>query len=103
MLCKFLVAIVWLFADDLELLFDFLDFESDLVRPHCGNIANGMLANVLKTKCLIFRGIVSGLLGEAIENVMHQNDIKIIISPEFKKNNHFSKELSKAQYEYFLF
>ena len=42
----FLDAIVWLFADDLKLLFDSLDFESDLVRLHSWNIANGMLAKV---------------------------------------------------------
>ena len=69
----FLDAVVWLFADDLKLLYDSLDFESDLVRLHSCNIANGMLANVLKTKCLIFRGNVSVLLGdEVVENVKHQ-------------------------------
>ena len=99
---KFLDAIVWLFADDLKLLFDSLDFESDLVRLHSWNIANGMLANVLKTKCLIFRGNVSVLLDdEVVGNVKHQKDLGIIISHDFKWNNHLSKKLTKAQNLYF--
>ena len=99
----FLDAIVWLFADDLKLLFDSLDFESDLVRLHSWNIANGMLANVLKTKCLIFRGNVSVLLGdEVVENVKHQKDLGIIISHDFKWTNHLSKKLTKAQNLYFF-
>ena len=99
----FLDAIVWLFADDIKLLFDSLDFESDLVRLHSWNIANGMLANVLKTKCLIFRGNVSVLLGdEVVENVKHQKDLGIIISHDFKWTNHLSKKLTKAQNSYFF-
>ena len=99
----FLDAIVWLFADDLKLLFDSLDFESDLVRLHSWNIANGMLANVLKTKCLVFRGSVSVLLGdEVVENVKHQKDLGLIISHDFKWNNHLSLKLSKAQNLYFF-
>ena len=69
----FLDAIVWLFADDPKLLFDSLNFESDLVSLRSWNIANRMLANVPKTKCLIFRGNVSVLLGDdVIGNLNHQ-------------------------------
>ena len=94
----FLDAIVWIFADDLKLLFDSLDFESDIVRLHSWNIANGNLANVLKTKFPIFRGNVSVLLGDkVIENVKHQKDLGIIISHDFKWTNHLSKKLTKAQ------
>ena len=100
----FLDVIVWLSADNLKLLFDSLDFESDLVRLHSWNIANGMLANVHKSKCLIFRGNVSVLLGdEVIENVKHQKDLGIIISHDFKWTNHLSKKLTKAQNLYFSF
>ena len=100
----FLDAIVWLFADDLKLLFDSLDFESDLVRLHSWNIANWMLANVLKTKSPIFRGNVSVLLGdEVVENVKHQKDLGIIISHDFKWTNHLSKKLTKAQNLLFFF
>ena len=99
----FLDAIVWLFAYDLKLMFDSLDFESDLVRLHSWNIANGMLANVLKTKCLIFSGNISVLLGdEVVENVKHQKDLGIIISHDFKWTNLLSKKLSKAQNVYFF-
>ena len=99
----FLDAIAWLFADDLKLLFDSLDFESDLVRLHSWNIANGMLANVLKTKCVTFRGNISVLLGnDVIENVKYQKDLGIIISHDLKWNNHLSTKLSKAQNLYFF-
>ena len=99
----FLDAIVWLFADDLRLLFDSLDFESDLVRLQSWNIANGMLTNVLKTKCLIFRGNVSVLLGdEGFENVKHQKDLGVIISHDFKWTNSLSKKMTKAQNLYFF-
>ena len=98
----FIDAIVWLFADDLKLLFDSLDFESDLVRLHSWNIANGMLANVLRTKCLIFRCNVSVLLGdEVVENVKHQKDLGIIISHDFKWTYHLSMKLTNAQILYF--
>ena len=98
----FLDAISWLFADDVELLFQSLDFESDLVRLHFWNITNGMLANVLKTKCLVFRGNVSVLLDEVIENVKHQKDLGIIISHDFRWTNQLSKKLTKAQNLYFF-
>ena len=99
----FLDAIVWLFADDRKLLFDSLDFESDLVRLHSWNIANGMLANVHRSKCLIFRSNVSVLLGdEVVESVKHQKDLGIIISHDFKWTNHLSKKLTKAKNLYFF-
>ena len=99
----FLDATVWLSADGLKLLLDSLDFDSDLVRLHSWNIANAMLANVLKTKCPIFRGIVSVLLGdEDIEIVKHHKDLGIIISHDFNWTSQLSK-LSKAQDLYFSF
>ena len=99
----FLDDFVWVFADDHKLLFDSLDFESDLVRLQSWNIAKGMLANVLKTKWLIFRGNLSVLLGdEIVENVKHQKDLGIIISHDFKWTNHLSRKLTKAQNLYFF-
>ena len=69
----FLDAIPWLFADELKLLLDSSNFEADLVRLHSWNLPNGILVNLLKTKCVVLRGDVSVFLSEEpIENVKHQ-------------------------------
>ena len=71
----FLDAISRLFADNLNCVFNSIIFESDLVRLHFWNIANRVLANVLKTKYLSIRGDVSVFLGnDPFENIKHQKD-----------------------------
>ena len=52
----FLDAMIWLFADDLKLLFSSLNFHNDLTRLYNWNLSNGMIANLGKTNCLNFRG-----------------------------------------------
>ena len=52
----FLDSIPWLFADDLKVLFMSLNFQNDLSRLWNWNIANGMVANLGKTKYLAIKG-----------------------------------------------
>ena len=59
----------WLLADELKLLFNSLNSERDLLCLNWCNLANGMPANVLKTKCVVLHGDVSLFLSnELIEN-----------------------------------
>ena len=70
----FLDSIPWLFADDLKILFTSLNFQNDLSRLWNWNIANGMIANLDKTKCLAIKGQPMVFLGstEPLENVTLQ-------------------------------
>ena len=52
----FLDFMVWLFSDDLELLFSNFHFHADHWRLYSRNLMNGMIINFDKTKCLHFSG-----------------------------------------------
>ena len=71
----FLDCIAWLFADDLKLLFRSLNFENDIARLALWNLSNGMVANAIKTKCLLLSGDVSIQFGdEMIGNISLHKD-----------------------------
>ena len=94
----FLDSVPWLFADGLKVLFTSLNFHNDLSRLWNWNIANGMIANLDKTKCLAIKGQPIVFLGstEALETVkLHKdlglglyfsNDLKWVINVEIQLN-----------------
>ena len=99
----FLNALCWLYADDLKLLFDSLNFFADLTRLTNWNISNGVLVNASKTKCICFKGIVNVTFEDIlIDNVIAHSDLGVIISPTLKWDPHLSQKLAKATKSFFL-
>ena len=94
---------VWLFADDLNMLFTDLNFHDDLWRLYSWNICNGMIANACKTKCLHFNGSakISTTQHEVLENVSSHKDLGLYISNDLKWGFHVTSKLCKARQCFF--
>ena len=93
----FLDCLAWMFADDLKLLFTSLNFHNDLSRLYNWNIANGMIANLDKTKCLNLKGSSSVEMNRhLLDNVAHIKDLGIIVSNNLKWTEHVLTKLNNA-------
>ena len=81
----FTACLAWMFADDLNLIFTSLNFYNGLLRLYNWNIANGMSANLDKTKCLNLKGSSSVEMNRhLLDNVAHIKDLGIIVSYNLK-------------------
>jgi len=101
----FLDCIPWAFADDLKLLFSSLNFADDLTRLNNWNIANGMLVNASKSKCLYYHGkqkLLLSISDEPIECVALHQDLGLHINNSLRWNSHTSLKISKARRSFFL-
>ena len=88
-------CLAWMFADDLKLLFTSLNFHNDLSRLYNWNIANGMIANLDKTKCLNLKGSSSVEMNcHLIDNVAHIKNLGIIVSNNLKWTEHVLTKLN---------
>ena len=93
----FIDSIPWLFADDLKLFFQSLNFHDDLARLHSWNIAIGMLANSAKSKSLVFCGTVLVTINnEPIENVKSHKDLEVYFQSDLKWTTHLKFKLANA-------
>ena len=99
----FLDSMLWLFADDLKMLFTNLNFHDDLRRLYSWNICNGMIANACKTKCLHFNGSakISTTQHEVLGNVSSHKDLDVYISNDLKWGFHVTSKLCKARQCFF--
>ena len=95
----FLDSMVWLFADDIKILFTNLNFHDDLWLLYSWNIYNGMIANACKAKCLHFNGSakISTTQHEVLENVSSQRDLGLYIINDLKWGLHVTSKLCKAR------
>ena len=90
-------CLAWMFADDLKLLFTSLNFHNDLLRLYNWNIANVMIANLDKTKCLNLKGSSSVEMNHhLLDNVAHIKDLGIIVSNNLKWTEHVLTKLNNA-------
>ena len=83
----FLDCIPYHFADDLNMLFDSLNFDNDLTQLQHWNLEIGMILNSLKLKVLVLSCSVTPTLilcDEGIETVESYKDLVIIIDKKFK-------------------
>ena len=93
----FVDCLAWMFADDLKLFFTSSNFHYDLSRLYNWNIANGMIANLDKTKCLNLKGSSSVEMNRhLLDNVAHIKDLGIIVSNNLKWTEHVLTKLNNA-------
>ena len=93
----FVYCLAWMFADDIKLLFKSLNFHNDLSRLYNWNIANGMIANLDKTKSLNLKGSSSVEMNcHLLDNVAHIKDLGIIVSNNLKWTEHVLTKLNNA-------
>ena len=98
----FLDAMIWLFADDLKLLFSSLNFHNDLTRLYNWNLSNGMIANLGKTNCLNFRGLTSVTMNDCLlKKVEYTKDLGIIVSHSLKWTASVQMRVTKAQRSFY--
>ena len=98
-------CIPWAFADDLKLLFSSLNFAADLTRLNNWNIANAMLVNASKSKCLYYHGkqkLLLSISDEPIECVALHQDLGLHINNYLRWNSHTSLKILKARRSFFL-
>ena len=95
----FLDCTPWLFANDLKLLFNSLNFHNDSARLSNWNVSDGMIANSSKTKCLPFAGKPAVLLiaSESLENVKRHKNLSLFIASDLKWPSHEQILLNKAR------
>ena len=95
----FLDSMVWLFADDLKMLFTNLNLHDDLWRLYSWNICNGMIANACKTKYLHFNGSakISTTQHGVLEIVSSHKDLGLYISNDLKWGFHVTSKLCRAR------
>ena len=99
----FLDSIPWLFADDLKVLFMSLNFQNDLSRLWNWNIANGMVANLGKTKYLAIKGHPIVYFGSTqLKNVILQKDLGLYIANDLKWVSHVGIKLATARRAFYL-
>ena len=93
----FLDCMVWLFADDLKLLFSNLNFHDDLWRLYSRNLINGMIINSDKTKCLHFSGTAQITFPPdlLLENVNSHKDLGVYDGYDLKWNLHVTKKCTR--------
>ena len=95
-------AMIWLFADDLNLLFSSLNFHNDLTRLYNWNLSNGMIANLGKTNCLNFRGLTSVTMNDCLlKEVEYTKDLGIIVSHSLKWTDSVQMRVTKAQRSFY--
>ena len=99
----FLDSIPWLFADDLKVLFMSLNFQNDISRLWNWNIANGMVANLGKTKYLAIKGHPIVYFGSTqLKNVILQKDLGLYIANDLKWVSHVGIKLATARRAFYL-
>ena len=93
-------CITYLLADDLNMLFESLNFDNDLTQLQHWNLEIGMTLNRLKTKVLVISCSVTPTLficDNGIETVESYKDRAIIIDKEFKWNKHSDAKLVSSR------
>ena len=95
---------IWLFVDDLKLLFSSLNFHNDLTRLYSWNLSNGMIANLGKTNCSNFKGLTSVTMNDCLLNkVEYTKDLGIIVSHSLKWTDSVANESYKSPKEFLFF
>ena len=99
----FLDCMVWLFADDLKLLFSNLNFNDDLWRLYFRNLINGMIITSDKTKCLHFSGTAQITFPPdlLLENVNSHKKLGVYVGFNLKWNLNVAKKLHWARQSFF--
>ena len=94
---------VWLFADDLKLLFPNFKFHDDLWRLYSWNLVNGRIVVSVKTKCIHFTGnaVITFQPDLLLVNLNSLKDLGVYVGYDLKWNHHVIKKLHKARQSFF--